>query len=124
MSRRVSARPCRVRHTERVPVDPDAGATAAARAQKVRNQSGVRIHAPSSLYPHSRPPAQRSAAAYILARQATGLLQRMRLHAVNSTWHMLLDVVYFVGPALLMVGSRGMGQLKGILFGSTSHYLV
>jgi hypothetical protein len=69
---------------------------------------------------HVRPPAQRSAAAYILARQATGLLQRTRLHVTLTcqSWHaknarhMLLDVVDFVGPALLIVGSRGMGQLK------------
>jgi hypothetical protein len=33
---------------------------------------------------------------------------------------MLLDLVDFVGPALLI----GVWQLKGILLGSTSHYLV
>jgi hypothetical protein len=34
------------------------------------------------------------------------------------------DVVDYVEPSMLIVGSRGLGQLKGILLGSTSHYLI
>jgi predicted NBD/HSP70 family sugar kinase len=75
---------------------------------------------------------ERQAIAYILVRQATALLQRTRLHVTLTctAWHakharhMLLDVVDVVAPALLIVGSRGVGQLKGILLGSTSHYLL
>ncbi|GBE84992.1 hypothetical protein SCP_0701770 [Sparassis crispa] len=75
---------------------------------------------------------ERQALAYILVRQATSLLQRTHLqvtiscqawHAKNAR-HMLLDVVDFVEPTMLIVGSRGLGNLKGILLGSTSHYLV
>lgn len=75
---------------------------------------------------------ERQAMAYILVRQATALLQRTKLnvtvicqawHAKNSR-HMLLDVVDYVEPSMLIVGSRGLGQLKGILLGSTSHYLI
>jgi nucleotide-binding universal stress UspA family protein len=75
---------------------------------------------------------ERQAMAYILVRQATALLQRTKLnvtvicqawHAKNSR-HMLLDVVDYVEPSMLVVGSRGLGQLKGILLGSTSHYLI
>ncbi|KAI0720461.1 hypothetical protein C8T65DRAFT_633087 [Cerioporus squamosus] len=75
---------------------------------------------------------ERQALAYILVRQATGLLQRTRLnvkiqcqawHAKNSR-HMLLDIVDFYEPVMLIVGSRGLGNLKGILLGSTSHYLI
>jgi len=44
-------------------------------------------------------------------------------HAKNSR-HMLLDVVDHVEPTMLIVGSRGLGQLNGILLGSTSHYLI
>ncbi|KAI0754997.1 hypothetical protein C8Q80DRAFT_1334617 [Daedaleopsis nitida] len=75
---------------------------------------------------------ERQALAYILVRQATGLLQRTRLnvsvqcqawHAKNSR-HMLLDIVDYYEPVMLIVGSRGLGNLKGILLGSTSHYLI
>ncbi|KAF9233317.1 hypothetical protein BU15DRAFT_80250 [Melanogaster broomeanus] len=70
--------------------------------------------------------------AYILVRQATALLQRTRLHVTVScqAWHaknarhMLLDIVDYNEPTMLIVGSRGLGQLKGILLGSTSHYLI
>jgi hypothetical protein len=37
---------------------------------------------------------------------------------------MLLDIVDHNEPTMLIVGSRGLGQLKGILLGSTSHYLI
>ena len=37
---------------------------------------------------------------------------------------MLLDLIDFLEPTMAIVGSRGLGQLKGILLGSTSHYLV
>ncbi|KIK69641.1 hypothetical protein GYMLUDRAFT_151485 [Collybiopsis luxurians FD-317 M1] len=75
---------------------------------------------------------ERQGLAYILLRQATSLLQRTQLnvtvacqawHAKNSR-HMLLDIVDHMEPVMLIVGSRGLGQLKGILLGSTSHYLI
>jgi len=75
---------------------------------------------------------ERQGLAYILVRQATSLLQRTRLNVVVScqAWHaknarhMLLDIVDYNEPTMLIVGSRGMSQLKGILLGSTSHYLI
>jgi len=75
---------------------------------------------------------ERSTLAYLLVRQATQLLQRTRLHVTVScqAWHarnsrhMLLDLIDFYEPAMVIVGSRGLGQLKGILLGSTSHYLI
>ncbi|KAJ3972390.1 hypothetical protein EV361DRAFT_798187 [Lentinula raphanica] len=75
---------------------------------------------------------ERQGLAYILIRQATSLLQRTKLnvtiacqawHAKNAR-HMLLDIVDHMDPTMLIVGSRGLGQLKGILLGSTSHYLI
>ncbi|KAI0269900.1 hypothetical protein BC834DRAFT_819931 [Gloeopeniophorella convolvens] len=75
---------------------------------------------------------ERQGLAYILCRQATSLLQRTRLnvtisceawHAKNAR-HMILDIVDYIDPVMLIVGSRGLGQLKGILLGSTSHYLI
>ncbi|KAL1711102.1 hypothetical protein EV121DRAFT_191591 [Schizophyllum commune] len=75
---------------------------------------------------------ERQGLAYILARQATSLLQRTKLHVrvVCQAWHaknmrhMLLDIVDYYEPSMLIVGSRGLGQIKGILLGSTSHYLI
>ncbi|KAH9841607.1 uncharacterized protein C8Q71DRAFT_737862 [Rhodofomes roseus] len=75
---------------------------------------------------------ERQALAYILVRQTVSLLQRTRLHVTVScqAWHaknrkhMILDIVDYVEPTMLIVGSRGLGHLKGILLGSTSHYLV
>ncbi|KAL5524656.1 hypothetical protein ACEPAF_9796 [Sanghuangporus sanghuang] len=75
---------------------------------------------------------ERQTLAYILLRQVMGLLQRTKLHArvICQAWHaknsrhMLLDIVDYYEPVMLIVGSRGLGQLKGILLGSTSHYLV
>ncbi|KAK4688379.1 hypothetical protein P7C73_g1733, partial [Tremellales sp. Uapishka_1] len=64
--------------------------------------------------------------------QVTGLLQRttlqitvtcQTLHAKNARY-MLLDLIDFLEPTMVIVGSRGLGKLKGILLGSTSHYLV
>ncbi|KAF9454737.1 hypothetical protein P691DRAFT_655116 [Macrolepiota fuliginosa MF-IS2] len=75
---------------------------------------------------------ERQGLAYILVRQVTSLLQRTRLnitvacqawHAKNAR-HMLLDIIDHTGPTMLIVGSRGLGQLNGILLGSTSHYLI
>ncbi|KIM29046.1 hypothetical protein M408DRAFT_329071 [Serendipita vermifera MAFF 305830] len=75
---------------------------------------------------------ERQALAYLLVRQATALLQRTRLnvtvkcqaiHAKNSR-HTLLDIIDVIQPIMVIVGSRGIGKLKGILLGSTSHYLI
>ncbi|KAJ6508873.1 hypothetical protein C8R45DRAFT_1169862 [Mycena sanguinolenta] len=38
--------------------------------------------------------------------------------------HTRTDIVDYHEPQMLIVGSRGLGQLKGILLGSTSHYLI
>lgn len=75
---------------------------------------------------------ERQGLAYILVRQAISLLQRTQLHVTLScqAWHaknarhMILDVVDYVEPKMVIVGSRGVGKLHGILLGSTSHYLV
>ncbi|KAG6830704.1 hypothetical protein H0H92_015180 [Tricholoma furcatifolium] len=87
---------------------------------------------PSDRATKLRSQQERQGLAYILVRQATSLLQRTKLnvkvvcqawHAKNAR-HMLLDIVDYHDPQLVIVGSRGLGQLKGILLGSTSHYLI
>ncbi|KAG8835285.1 hypothetical protein FRC17_004329 [Serendipita sp. 399] len=74
----------------------------------------------------------RQALAYLLSRQATALLQRTRLHVTvkcqavhaKNSRHALLDLIDAIQPIMVIVGSRGIGKLKGILLGSTSHYLI
>ncbi|KAF8631812.1 hypothetical protein AX17_005027 [Amanita inopinata Kibby_2008] len=75
---------------------------------------------------------ERQGLAYILVRQATSLLQRTKLNVTvpcqawhaKSARHILLDIADYYEPTMLIVGSRGLGQLSGILLGSTSHYLI
>lgn len=45
------------------------------------------------------------------------------LHARNSR-HMFIDMIDFFEPTMCVVGSRGLGSLKGVLLGSFSHYCV
>ncbi|KAI5453078.1 hypothetical protein NCC49_006107 [Naganishia albida] len=75
---------------------------------------------------------ERQATAAALARQVTSLLQRtvlnvsvtcQAIHSKNAR-HMLLDLIDYLEPTMVIVGSRGLGKLQGILLGSTSHYLV
>ncbi|KAG8746582.1 hypothetical protein FRC10_004434 [Ceratobasidium sp. 414] len=84
------------------------------KTQKIRNQQ------------------ERQTLTYLLCRQVTGLLQRTRLnvrvycqaiHSKNSR-RMLLDLIDYTEPTMVIVGSRGLNALKGILLGSTSHYLI
>jgi len=95
-------------------LDPVEGALAADRLQKHRNQQ------------------ERQALASLLVRQATSLLQRTKLnitvtcqalHAKNAR-RLFLDVIDLVEPTMVIVGSRGLNRVKGILLGSTSHYLI
>ncbi|KAJ1310107.1 hypothetical protein OPQ81_006854 [Rhizoctonia solani] len=84
------------------------------KAQKIKNQQ------------------ERHTLTYLLCRQVTGLLQRTRLnvrvfcqaiHSKNSR-RTLLDLIDYTEPTMAIVGSRGLNALKGILLGSTSHYLI
>ncbi|KDN51588.1 hypothetical protein RSAG8_00133, partial [Rhizoctonia solani AG-8 WAC10335] len=84
------------------------------KAQKIKNQQ------------------ERHTLTYLLCRQVTGLLQRTRLnvrvfcqaiHSKNSR-RMLPDLIDYTEPTMAIVGSRGLNALKGILLGSTSHYLI
>ncbi|KAG8994577.1 hypothetical protein FRB90_000392 [Tulasnella sp. 427] len=94
-------------------LDPAEGANVD-RLQKLRNQQ------------------ERQALSALLVRQATSLLQRTKLnvtvtcqamHAKNAR-RLFLDIIDLLEPTMVIVGSRGLGKLKGILLGSTSHYLI
>ena len=63
---------------------------------------------------------------------ATALLERTRLHVrvkcqaihAKNARHMLIDLIDYVAPTLVIIGSRGLSRLKGIILGSVSHYLI
>ncbi|KAH0276845.1 hypothetical protein KCU71_g17751, partial [Aureobasidium melanogenum] len=42
----------------------------------------------------------------------------------KSPRHMITEVIDFLSPTLTILGSRGRSQLKGVLLGSFSNYLV
>ncbi|GAA5892361.1 hypothetical protein JCM5296_003578 [Sporobolomyces johnsonii] len=75
---------------------------------------------------------ERQTAALQLTRQATALLERTRLNvrimcqAIHAKVprHMLVDMIDWEEPTLVIVGSRGLTQLKGMLLGSVSNYLI
>ncbi|GAA5854563.1 hypothetical protein JCM8547_004886 [Rhodosporidiobolus lusitaniae] len=95
-------------------LDSDDSSSASARQAKQANQR------------------ERQTAALQLARQATSLLERTRLNvrvvcqAIHAKVprHMLVDMIDYLEPTLVLVGSRGLTRLKGMLLGSTSNYLV
>lgn len=63
---------------------------------------------------------------------ATALLERTRLHVrvhcqaihAKNARHMLIDLIDYIQPVLVIIGSRGLSKLKGIILGSVSHYLI
>ncbi|GAA6060273.1 hypothetical protein JCM10212_003973 [Sporobolomyces blumeae] len=75
---------------------------------------------------------ERQSAVLRISRQATTLLERTRLNvriicqAIHAKVprHMLVDMIDFHEPTLVVVGSRGLTKLKGMLLGSVSNYLV
>lgn len=38
--------------------------------------------------------------------------------------HMLIDLIDYIQPTLVIVGTRGLSHLKGVILGSVSHYLI
>ena len=64
---------------------------------------------------------ERQAAALALARQTTALLERTRLNVriycqashAKVPRHMLIDMIDYLEPTLVLVGSRGLTKLKG-----------
>ena len=106
-------------------VDPEPNAPSIDRIQKLRNQQEVRMEVSQivhiSIINCTAVCIQRHALATLLARQVTGLLQRTKLqctvicfaaHAKNSR-RFLLDLIDYIEPTMVIVGSRGRGRLKG-----------
>ncbi|KAK4057862.1 hypothetical protein OIO90_001081 [Microbotryomycetes sp. JL221] len=75
---------------------------------------------------------ERQAGVLQLTRQATALLEKTRLNvtiicqAIHAKVprHMLIDMIDYHEPTLVIVGSRGLTKIKGMLLGSVSNYLI
>ncbi|RPB04035.1 hypothetical protein L873DRAFT_1800046 [Choiromyces venosus 120613-1] len=73
---------------------------------------------------------------YVAAEAVTGLVEKLlkktRLQVrvtvevihCKSPKHLLTEIIDFVEPTLVVLGSRGRSALKGVLLGSFSNYLV
>ena len=95
-------------------MDPEDGGSSTDKTNKIRNQQ------------------ERQTRVLQLSREATALLERTRLHVrvqcqaihAKNARHMLIDLIDYFQPTLVLVGSRGLGKLKGTILGSMSHYLI
>ena len=100
--------------TQSTTVDPEDGGSSTDKTNKIRNQQ------------------ERQTRVLQLSREATALLERTRLHVrvqcqaihAKNARHMLIDLIDYFQPTLVLVGSRGLGKLKGTILGSMSHYLI
>lgn len=98
----------------RTSVDPEGSGSHGDKSAKIRNQQ------------------ERQTRCLHLSREATALLERTRLHVAvqcqaihaKNARHMLVDLIDYIQPTLVIIGSRGLGKLKGVILGSMSHYLI
>ncbi|KAI9770413.1 MAG: hypothetical protein M1840_003299 [Geoglossum simile] len=75
---------------------------------------------------------ERFHAAEDITQRCVKLLRKTRLQVrvvievihCKSPKHLITEVIDFIGPTLVILGSRGRSALKGVLLGSFSNYLV
>ncbi len=75
---------------------------------------------------------ERQTTALVLVKQTTALLNRTQLHVTvtaqalhaKNAKHLMIDLIDHINPTLVVMGSRGLGKLAGIVLGSTSRYLI
>lgn len=80
----------------------------------------------------SRAEQERWRATVDISNTCVKLLRRTRLQVrivveaihCKSPKHLITEVIDFIGPTLVILGSRGRSALKGVLLGSFSNYLV
>ncbi|KAI6888270.1 adenine nucleotide alpha hydrolases-like protein [Hortaea werneckii] len=94
---------------------------------------------PSTSHPRSRSrgvysaaETERRRAIETITNRCTYLLRKTRLQVrvvvevfhCKSPRHMITEVIDFLSPTLTIIGSRGRSNVKGVLLGSFSNYLV
>ncbi|GAB7350466.1 hypothetical protein MBLNU459_g1065t1 [Dothideomycetes sp. NU459] len=80
----------------------------------------------------SKAEKERFRAAEAISQRCVKLLRKTRLQVrvvvevfhCKSPRHMITEVIDFLSPTLTILGSRGRSNLKGVLLGSFSNYLV
>ncbi|SCV71046.1 BQ2448_3808 [Microbotryum intermedium] len=75
---------------------------------------------------------ERQASCLAISRQATALLEKTSLNvsiycqAIHAKVprHLLVDLIDYVQPTMVIIGTRGLSKIKGMLLGSVSNYLL
>lgn len=81
---------------------------------------------------HGSADAERRKAVETVTERCVRLLRKTRLQVrvvvevfhCKSPRHMVTEVIDFLSPTLVIIGSRGQSAMKGVLLGSFSNYLV
>ncbi|KAI7643879.1 hypothetical protein KC319_g12492, partial [Hortaea werneckii] len=81
---------------------------------------------------YSAAETERRRAIETITNRCTYLLRKTRLQVrvvvevfhCKSPRHMITEVIDFLSPTLTIIGSRGRSNVKGVLLGSFSNYLV
>jgi nucleotide-binding universal stress UspA family protein len=86
----------------------------------------------STTTPYSSAEAERRRAVEDVTERCVRLLRKTRLQVrvvvevfhCKSPRHMITELIDFLSPTLVIIGSRGRSAVKGVLLGSFSNYLV